>query len=146
MSLTRVFDPVVDRLGTPIFAQLSGDHEQKQALVKVMEQIAFLITPIYAFLLISLDKTLMVFLFGQQWTSIVDIVPWLIISAYCRSINIPLKSMLSAKGLPNINVRVNLQIAPIAVLSFYVGAKQAGVVGVSIAAGLFHSENALECV
>jgi lipopolysaccharide exporter len=136
MAITRVFNPVVSRLGTPTFAKLEDDEAQRQALIGVMTQIAFLITPVYALLLISLDQTLILFLFGAQWTSIVTIIPWLIVSAYCRAINIPMNAMLSAKGLTNINARVNLQIAPFAILGFYVGATQGGIVGVAIAVSL----------
>lgn len=136
MAITKIFNPVIDRLGTPAFAKLPGDQEQKQALVKLMERLAFWATPIYALLLLSLDRTVVTFLFGNQWVSIVDIIPWLIISAYCRSLNSPLKSMMAAKGLPSINARVNLQIAPIAVLSFMIGAYQGGILGVSIAVAI----------
>jgi O-antigen/teichoic acid export membrane protein len=41
--------------------------------------------------------------------------------------------MLSAKGRPGVNAKVNLYVAPLAVLSFLIGAQQGGIVGVSIA-------------
>jgi hypothetical protein len=40
--------------------------------------------------------------------------------------------MMIAKGRPDINARVNLQIAPIAVIGFIFGAYQGGIVGVSL--------------
>jgi O-antigen/teichoic acid export membrane protein len=41
--------------------------------------------------------------------------------------------MLSAKGRPGVNAKVNLYIAPVAILGFLLGAWQAGIVGVSVA-------------
>jgi hypothetical protein len=44
--------------------------------------------------------------------------------------------MLCAKGYSQINAKVNLQIAPIAVIAFILGAINGGIVGVSIAVAL----------
>ena len=44
--------------------------------------------------------------------------------------------MLVAKGRPDINAKVNLQIAPIAVGSFIIGANLGGIVGVSLAVAI----------
>lgn len=136
MSVTKILNPVMDRLGTPMFAKLADDDEQRRSLINVMQKMAFLISPFYALLLLSLDKTVITFLFGTQWVSITNLIPWLVASAYCRSINSPLKAMMAAKGFPNINAKVNLQIAPLAVLSFMIGAHQGGMLGVSIAVAI----------
>ncbi len=135
-SVTKILNPVIDRVGTPVFAKLSGDKVQKEALLMVMRQVAFLVTPIYALLYLSLDARTIVFLFGENWRPIVELMPWLIITSYCRTVNIPLKSMVAAKGLPNINAKVNLYIIPLALGSFVVGAQQGGILGVSIAVAI----------
>ncbi|HBB33978.1 MAG TPA: polysaccharide biosynthesis protein [Cyanobacteria bacterium UBA8803] len=136
MALSTILNPVISMLGTPIFAQLPDEQQQQEALFKVTEQIAFLATPLYALIFLIIDEHVITIVFGQNWIPVTPVLPWLLVSAYFRTINNPLKSMLSAKGLPGINARVNLVIAPIAVLGFVVGAQQGGILGVAIAAAV----------
>lgn len=133
MSLSSVINQVMERLGTPAFANLTDDQQQEEALFKVVEQMAFFAAPLYSLLFLILDKQTITLAFGSKWAPAATVIPWLLVCAYFRVLNNPLKSMMSAKGLPNINARVNLCIAPLAVLSFIIGAQQRGIVGVGMA-------------
>ncbi|MBO3457551.1 lipopolysaccharide biosynthesis protein [Aetokthonos hydrillicola Thurmond2011] len=133
MALSTIFNSVIGQLGTPIFAQLTDEKEQENALFNVVEQVAFITAPIYALILLTLDKSLITLAFGAKWTPMTIVIPGLLVFAYFRVINSPLDSMLSAKGRPDINAKVNLYIAPIAVFGFVFGAKYAGILGVSVA-------------
>ena len=136
MALTSVLNPVVNQLGTPVFAKISDPEEQRKSLIGVTQEIAFLATPLFVLIFLLLDPQIISIIFGSNWIPVTSILPWLLFAAYFRVINSPLKSMLAAKGLPKINAQVNMSIAPLAVLGFFIGAKQGGVVGVSISAGL----------
>ncbi len=136
MALSTILIPVINQIGTPVFAQLPDEQEQKDALFKVTKQVAYITTALYALLFLVIDEQVISLVFGSNWLPITTIIPWLLVSAYFRVINGPLKSMLSAKGLPGINARVNLCIAPVAVLGFIIGAQNGGILGVSLAAAL----------
>ncbi|MBD2776041.1 lipopolysaccharide biosynthesis protein [Iningainema tapete] len=132
MALSTIFNSVIGQLGMPIFAQID-EQQQEDTLFKVVEQVAFITAPIYALIFLVTDKEFISLVFGSQWTPLCIVIPWLLIFAYFRVINNPLDSMLSAKGRPDINAKVNLYIAPLAVLSFFIGAIYKGILGVSIA-------------
>ncbi|MEX0269957.1 lipopolysaccharide biosynthesis protein [Leptolyngbyaceae cyanobacterium UHCC 1019] len=136
MALSTVFNSVISQLGMPIFAQLSDDKQQEDVLYKVVEQIAFLTAPLYALFFLIINENSIALIFGSKWIPIATIIPWLLVFAYFRVINTPLNNMLSAKGLPKVNAKVNLHIAPIAVIGFVVGAHTGGILGVSIAVAL----------
>ena len=136
MSLSVVFSQVIAQLGMPVFAQIVDDRQSESTLVKVVEQIAFLTAPLYALFFLVIDKQVISLLFGPKWIPICTVIPGLLIFAYFRVLNTPLNSMLSAKGRPEVNARVNLYIAPLAVVSFVIGALNGGIVGVSIAVAL----------
>lgn len=132
MTLSGISSALLNQLGMPVFAQLPID-KQENALFKVVEQIAFLTAPIYALIFLILDPSVVKLIFGSQWIPICTVLPGLLFYAYFRVVNSPLYSMLVAKGRPDLNARVSLQIAPLAVLSFIAGAYQGGIIGVSIA-------------
>ncbi len=136
MALTMILQQVIGLLGMSAFAQMTDDQEQENALLKVVEQIAFLAAPLYALFFLVIDQQAISVIFGAKWVPICTAIPWLLVFAYFRLINIPLINMLSAKGRPEVNAKVNLQIAPIAVLSFMIGAWKGGILGVSIAVAL----------
>jgi O-antigen/teichoic acid export membrane protein len=136
MALTTILQQSIVQVGMSAFAQLEDDQQQENALVKVVEQIAFLTAPLYALFFLASDQQAISLIFGAKWLPISTIIPWLLVFAYFRLINIPLISMLSAKGQPGISAKVNLVIAPLAVLSFMIGAWKGGIVGVSIAVAL----------
>jgi O-antigen/teichoic acid export membrane protein len=133
MALSTIFNSVIGQLGMPIFAQITDEQQQENILFKVVEHIAFLTAPIYALFFLVIDKSLISLVFGANWTPMSIVIPWLLIFAYFRVINSPLDSMLSAKGRPDLNAKVNLYIAPIAIVGFVIGAKYGGILGVSIA-------------
>ncbi len=133
MALSTIFNSVISQLGTPIFAKLQDKEEQENALFKVVEHTAFITALIYGLFFILIDKNFISLVFGSKWTPISIVIPWLLIFAYFRNINSSLQAILCAKGRPDINARVNLYIAPIAVLGFIIGAKYGGILGVSIA-------------
>lgn len=135
-ALSNIFGSVINQLGMPIFAQLSDDEQQKNALLKVVEQTAILIVPIYALIFLMMDAQMVTFVFGAKWIPICKVIPGLLFFSYFSVINAPLYSMMIAKGRPDINARVNLQIAPIAVIGFVIGAYQGGIIGVSIASAI----------
>jgi O-antigen/teichoic acid export membrane protein len=133
MALTSILTQAIDQVGMSAFAQLKDEQQQENALVKVVEQIAFLAAPVYALFFLVIDQRLISLVFGAKWLPACAVIPWLLIFAYFRLINGSLSSMLSAKGRPDVNAKVNLYIAPFAVGSFMIGAWQGGIVGVSIA-------------
>jgi lipopolysaccharide exporter len=135
-ALTNILNPVINQLGIPLFAQMEHPERQKKALLTASEEIAFIATPLFILIYLIIDRTAIALIFGKQWTAVASILPWLLFAAYCKTINNPLSSMLVAKGLPKINARVNITIAPLAVLGFYLGARQAGAVGVAISAAI----------
>ncbi|MGF1539706.1 MAG: oligosaccharide flippase family protein [Pleurocapsa sp.] len=136
MALSTILNPVINQLGIPLFAKMNHPQQQKKALFEITKEIAFLATPLFILVFLVLDKSTLALIFGANWTPVASILPWLLFAAYFRVLNSPLRSMLVAKGLPKINATVNLTIAPIAVVGFYLGAKYGGVIGVSIAAAL----------
>ncbi|MGI8933679.1 MAG: oligosaccharide flippase family protein [Phormidesmis sp.] len=136
MALSTILNPVMNELGTPVFAEIKDLHLQEKALSGVVKQIAYLATPLYALIFLIVDQRFIVFVFGENWAPVANILPWLLLSTYSRVLNGPLKVMLSAKGMPNINAKVNLAIAPVAVGSFFLGAHLGGVIGVAIAAAI----------
>jgi lipopolysaccharide exporter len=133
MALSTIFNAIASQLGMPIFAQIDDEKKQEDTLFKVVEETTIIIAPIYAILFLIIDKPLITFVFGSRWTPMSVVIPWLLIFAYFRVINSPLQSMLAAKGRPDLNAKVNLYIAPIAVMSFVLGAQYSGIIGVSIA-------------
>lgn len=136
MALSTVFNSVIGQLGLPVFAQLKDDQQQENALFKLVEQISFSIAPLYALIFLIFDPQVVEFVFGENWIPIRTVIPGLLVFAYFRVINTTLNSMLTAKGRPDVNARVNLYIAPIALLGFVAGAQQGGIIGVSVAVAL----------
>lgn len=135
MAMASVLGSLTSQLGMPVFAQLPID-KQENALFRVVEQIAFFVAPIYALIFLVFDPQVVTFIFSAKWIAICTVLPGLLFHAYFRVVNSSLNSMLIAKGRPDVNARVSLQIAPIAVLSFVAGAYQGGIVGVSLAVAL----------
>jgi len=139
-QLTNAFSSIVgavfNQLGMPIFAQLTDDKQQQNTLLKVVEQTAILTAAICALIFLVTDSQVVNFVFGAKWIPIINVIPGLLIFSYFRIINSSLFSMLVAKGRPDINAKVNLQIAPIAVVGFILGANLGGIVGVSLAVAL----------
>ncbi len=133
MALTAILGQAIGQVGMSAFAQLPDDKQQENALLAVVEQIAFLTAPLYALFFLIIDQRLITLVFGAKWIPACAVIPWLLIFAYFRLINNQMASMLSAKGRPGVNARVNLYVAPLAALSFVTGAWQGGIVGVSIA-------------
>lgn len=135
MALASVLGSLTSQLGMPVFAQLPIE-KQENTLFRVVEQIAFLVAPIYALIFLVFDPQVVTWIFSAKWVAICTVLPGLLFHAYFRVVNSSLNSMLIAKGRPDVNARVSLQIAPIAVLSFAIGAYQGGIVGVSLAVAL----------
>lgn len=133
MALTSILSQAIDQVGMSVFAQLEDEQQQENVLVKVVEQIAFLAAPLYALFFLVIDQRVISLVFGAKWLPACAVIPWLLIFAYFRLINGSLSSMLSAKGRPDVNAKVNLYIAPLAIGSFMIGAWQGGIVGVSVA-------------
>jgi lipopolysaccharide exporter len=136
MTLSTVFDALLNQLGTPLFAQIPDQERQKKALENVAERIALFAAPTCALIFLVATPQVITVVFGEKWIPIYTVIPGLLFFAYFRIFNSSLNSMLAAKGRPDLNAKVNLRIAPFAVLSFVVGAHQGGIVGVSLAAAL----------
>ncbi|WP_414620705.1 oligosaccharide flippase family protein [Calothrix sp. CCY 0018] len=138
-QLTNAFSTIVgaifNQLGMPVFAQLPQE-KQENILLKVVEQTAILTAAICALIFLIVDSQVVTLVFGAKWLPIIQVIPGLLIFSYFRIINSSLFSMLVAKGRPDINAKVNLQIAPIAVGSFILGANLGGIVGVSLAVAI----------
>ncbi len=135
-AFSSIANAVFNQLGMPVFAQLSDDTQQQNTLLKVVEQTAILTAAICTLIFLIADSQVVTFVFGEKWLPIVKVIPGLLIFSYFRIINSSLFSMLVAKGRPDINAKVNLQIAPIAVGSFILGANLGGIVGVSLAVAI----------
>ncbi len=135
-AFSSIANAVFNQLGMPVFAQLSDDKQQQNTLLKVVQQTAILTAPICALIYLIVDFQVVKLVFGEKWIPIVKVIPGLLIFSYFRIINSSLFSMLVAKGRPDINAKVNLQIAPIAVGSFIIGANLGGIVGVSLAVAI----------
>lgn len=136
MALSIIFTQVMSQVGMSVFAQMSDDNERESALVKVIEQIAFLATPIYALFFLLVDRQVISIIFGNKWLPALTVIPWLLVFAYFRLINSQLFSMLSATGKTGVNARMTISIAPVAVFGFIIGANQGGIIGVGIAVAL----------
>lgn len=134
-AIPSILSPVFNQLGTPVFAQLSS-QDQEHTLHKVVERVALLAAPICALFFLVFDPQVVGFIFGIKWIPISSLIPGLMVFTYFRIVNSSLYSMLVATGRPDINAKVNLAVAPVAVLSFIIGAQKGGIVGVSIAVGL----------
>ncbi|HEY9614264.1 oligosaccharide flippase family protein [Allocoleopsis sp.] len=133
MALTTILGQAIGQIGISAFAQLPDDKQQENALLAVVEQVAYLTAPLYALFFLIIDQRVISLVFGAKWIPASAVIPWLLIFAYFRLINGQIGSMLSAKGRPGVNAKVNLYIAPVAIVGFLLGAWQAGIVGVSVA-------------
>jgi O-antigen/teichoic acid export membrane protein len=134
--LSTIVGAVFNQLGMPVFAQLSDDRKQQNALLEVVEQTAIFTAAICSLIFLIVDSQVIIFVFGARWIPISTVIPGLLFFSYFRTMNSCLSSMLSAKGRPDINAKVNLQIAPFAVTSFAIGAHLGGIFGVSLAVAL----------
>lgn len=135
-ALSTILIQAIGQVGMSYFAQLPDDIEREKALVKVVEQTSFLAAPVYALFFLVIDQQVISFLFGSKWIPACTVIPWLLIFAYFRLINSQLFCMLSAKGQPGVNAKINLFIAPLAVIGFVIGAWKGGILGVSIAVAI----------
>lgn len=133
MALTTILSQAISQIGMSAFAQLPDEQQQENALLAVVEQIAYLTAPLYALFFLMIDQRFISLVFGEKWLPACAVIPWLLIFAYFRLINGQMSCMLSAKGRPSVNAKVNLYVAPLAILSFAIGVWQAGILGVSIA-------------
>ena len=102
----------------------------------MVERTALFAAPTCALIFLIANPQVITIVFGEKWLPIYTVIPGLLFFSYFRIFNSPLSSMLVAKGRPDLNAKVNLRVAPFAVLSFMVGAYQGGIVGVSLAAAL----------
>lgn len=134
-ALPSIVSPIFNQLGAPVFAELSN-ADQESTLYKIVERVALLAAPICALFYLVFDPQVIEFIFGAKWIPISSVIPGLIVFTYFRIVNSSLYSMLVAKGRPDINAKVNLAVAPVAVFSFIISAQRGGIVGVSIAVAL----------
>jgi O-antigen/teichoic acid export membrane protein len=133
MALTTIIGQAISQVGMSAFARMTDDKKQEEALLKVVERMSVIAAPIYGLFYLCVNKQTIALIFGVNWIPVCTVIPGLLIFAYFRLINTSISSMLSAKGRPDINAKVNLQIAPLAILSFILAAKSFGIIGVSVA-------------
>ena len=136
MVLPTIVSQVIGQVWMSAFAQISDEQQQKKTLVNVVGQTAFLAAPVYGIFFLLTSEQVISLIFGEKWIPSVSLIPYLLIFAYFRLFNSLLSVMLSVKGRPDINAKVNLVVAPFAVGSFILGAVSGGVIGVSIAVAL----------
>jgi lipopolysaccharide exporter len=136
LALNTIINQVMDQVGMSAYAKIKELEQQKEVLVQVIEHTAFVAAPLYSLCFLLINPQFITIVFGAKWLPSCAVIPWLLILAYCRLLNGPIFSMLAAVGRPDINARVNLHIAPVAVLGFWVGAQSNGILGVSIAAAV----------
>ncbi|BAY61493.1 membrane protein involved in the export of O-antigen and teichoic acid [Calothrix brevissima NIES-22] len=132
-AFSLIMSQVMNQLGISVFAQMKDERQQEDALVKVVEQMSYFAALLFAVIYLIVDKTFIIYVFGEKFIPSASVIPWLLIFAYFRLINTSLSSMMAAKGRPDINAKVNLQIAPLAVVGFLIGAWKGGILGVAIA-------------
>ncbi|BAY25925.1 membrane protein involved in the export of O-antigen and teichoic acid [Calothrix sp. NIES-2100] len=132
-AFSLIMSQVMNQLGISVFAQMKDDQEQEKALVRVVEQMSYFAALLFSVIYLIVDETFITYIFGEKFIPSATVIPWLLIFAYFRLVNTSLSSMLAAKGRPDINAKVNLQIAPLAVLGFLIGAWKGGILGVAIA-------------
>jgi lipopolysaccharide exporter len=136
LALSTVLNQAMDQVGMTSYAKLQDPQQQKQVLLKVIEHTAFIAAPLYGLCFLLLNPQFITLVFGAKWLPSCAVIPWLLILSYCRLINGPIFSMLAAVGRPDINAKVNLYMAPIAVLGFWIGAQSHGILGVGVAAAM----------
>jgi lipopolysaccharide exporter len=136
LALSTVLNQVMDQVGMTAYAKIKDPQQQKQVLLEVIEHTAFIAALLYALSFLILSPQVITVVFGAKWLPSCAVIPWLLILAYCRVLNGPIFSMLAAVGRPDINAKVNLLIAPLAVAGFWSGARWSGILGVSITAAL----------
>lgn len=136
MAACVILSQVVQQLGTSVFARLEDPGDRQRSLQQLMGQMAFLAAPLFALLYLTLNPSFITLLFDAKWAPACTVIPWLLGFAYFRLLTSPLSAMLSATGKLNISAQANLTVAPIALLSFAVGAFQVGILGVAMAATL----------
>jgi lipopolysaccharide exporter len=136
LALNTIMNQAMDQVGMTAYAKIKDPQQRKQVLLQVIEHTAFIAAPLYSLSFLLLNPQVIASVFGAKWIPSCAVIPWLLILAYCRLLNGPISSMLSAVGRPDINAKVNLHIAPFAILGFWIGAQWNGILGVSIAAAL----------
>jgi lipopolysaccharide exporter len=136
MASFTIFLSVFNQLGVPMFAQLKDDKDQERVLFNVTQRVGICAAPLYGLIFLLITPEVITFVFSAAWVPITLVMPGLLISAYFRVVNLPLGAMLAAKGRPDVNARVNLQIAPVAIAGFVAGAYWGGIVGVSFSVAL----------
>jgi lipopolysaccharide exporter len=136
LAFSTVLNQVMDQVGMTAYAKIKDPQQQKQVLLQVIEHTAFIAALIYALSFLILNPQVITIVFGAKWLPSCAVIPWLLILAYCRVLNSPIFSMLAAVGRPDINAKVNLFMAPLAVSGFWAGARWNGILGVSITAAL----------
>ncbi len=136
MAVTTILTQAIAQISISVYSQLPDDKQQENALAKTVEEIAFLAAPLYALFFLIVDEHTISWIFGAKWLPAVGVMPGLLFFAYFRLLNGPLTTMLYAKGYAGTNAKANLVIAPIAVLSFIIGAAHKDILGVSIAVAI----------
>jgi lipopolysaccharide exporter len=136
MAACIILSQATQQLGTSVFARLETQGDRQQSLQQLMGQMAFLGAPLFGLLYLILNPSVITFLFDAKWVPACVVIPWLLSFAYCRLLTSPLAAMLAATGKPSISAQANLIIAPIAILSFAIGAFQFGILGVAVAAAI----------
>jgi lipopolysaccharide exporter len=136
MAVTTILSQAIAQISISVYSQLPDDKQQENALAKTIQEIAFLGAPLYGLFYLLVDKYTISWIFGAKWLPSLTVIPGLIFFAYFRLINGPLTTMLYAKGYTAANAKANLVIAPIAVLSFIIGASNHNIVGVSMAVAI----------
>ena len=136
MAACIILTQAIQQLGTSVFAQLKEHGDRERSLKQLMGQMAFLGAPLFSCLYLVLNPSFITLLFDAKWAPACAVIPWLLGFAYFRLLTSPLAAMLSATGKPNISAQANLVIAPIAILSFAIGAFQFGILGVSVAVAI----------
>ena len=136
LALSTIINQVMDQVGTSAYAQIKELNQQKKILVQVIEHTAFIAAPFCSLCFLLINPQFISAVFGAKWLPSCSVIPWLLILSYCKLINGPIFSMLAAVGRPDINAKVNLYIAPISILGFWLGVQSNGILGVGIAAAV----------
>lgn len=113
----------------PSFSSIKNDiNIIRSVYLKVIQTIALITFPILASISILSDSFVLILL-GEQWSSMVTILPLLALVAIPQSIFTVNGTLYLNTGRPDIPLKINIISLPIYAIGFYLGLKLNGVIG-----------------
>ena len=134
----RVLD-LYSSLALPVFSRLNQDSERIRRAYQVATTVALLvIAPLVTFLAFQ-ARLVIPLVFGERWVPSVVVFQILSIHVIVNAVTSGIGSVLYAVGRPDISFRIVRWIVVPLGISYFAGARLAGIVGVAIAVALVKS-------